>query len=481
MAKIGYSIDFGTGNIRIGAMEGEYPKVLRTAEGDTLTPSVFAVTRDGKELCGISALLQSWVNPRGTCFHVKLRLGEEKPIELQRQKFSPVEIAARLVEHALRSVRERTGRQIEEAVWTCPAHWFGTDEAPRLQALREVAELVGVKVVQLLAEPAAAAIARGLPTKGYRKILVADFGHGTVDYTVLETARGLCTTRGTCGAPVGGWEITQAVVDELIQRVPNATLKDLATLTEEAERAKRYLSHAGHYQVAVRLSSGMFTAHLTRRQFEEKVGEVVERALEPLPTALGAAQVALDELDEVLLVGGSSRLPLYRKRLAAIVNQQPLLATSPEELVAVGGAFVADAAIHQKPLSTTANTVALSIKAVVGKEVKTLMPAGTLYPARGETMFELRGTPGVNVFIRQGESESPERLLRMVTVPLEFPHVTGKTVIRLAVEATLDINGILRVFVRDEHNPASRSSASSTTALPTAEEIQRFRYTKEGS
>ncbi|HYX91079.1 MAG TPA: molecular chaperone DnaK, partial [Myxococcaceae bacterium] len=369
MAKT-IGIDLGTTNSVVAIMEGREPKVITNEEGSRITPSVVAFTKDGERLVGQVAKRQSITNPERTVYSIKRFMGRryeevtdeiklvpykvvrgpngDARVEIDGKQFSPPEISAQVLLKLKRAAENYLGEKVTDAVITVPAYF---NDAQR-QATKDAGEIAGLNVKRIVNEPTAAALAYGLDKKKDEKIAVYDFGGGTFDISILEVGENVVEVLATNGdTHLGGDNIDQRIMDWLIQEFRKDTGLDvskdkmvLQRLKEAAEKAKIELSSTMETEINLPFltadASGPkhLNMKLTRAKLESLMEDLIERSMEPVRKCLADAGLQPSQIDEVVLVGGQTRMPMIIERVKKLFGKEPNRSVNPDEVVAIGAA-----------------------------------------------------------------------------------------------------------------------------------------------
>jgi molecular chaperone DnaK len=484
MGKI-IGIDLGTTNSAVAIMEGKEPKIITNSEGGRLTPSVVAFDDKGEVLVGQIARRQAITNPENTVFSAKRLIGrryEETKDELQRlpykvvrgtsgdcaieirgKRYTPPEISARVLQKLKRAAEEYLGETVDEAVITVPAYF---NDAQR-QATKDAGRIAGLEVKRIVNEPTAAALAYGLDKTKDHVVAVYDFGGGTFDISILEVGDKVVEVVSTNGdTHLGGDDIDDHLVHWLIQEFKKDTGLDvskdkmvLQRLKEAAEKAKIELSSVQETEINLPFLTADATGpkHLViklgRAKFEQMIEQFVERTMEPCKRALKDAGKKPNEIDEVILVGGSTRIPVVQKRVKDFFGKEPHKGVNPDEVVALGAAVQAGvlAGDVKDILLLDVTPLSLSIETLGGVATK-LITRNTTIPTRKSEVFSTASDnqTSVEVHVLQGERE----MARDNRTLGKF-HLTGipsapRGVPQVEVTFDIDANGILHVTAKDK-------------------------------
>ena len=484
MGKI-IGIDLGTTNSCVAIMEGRDPKVIANEEGSRTTPSVVAFTKDGERLVGQVAKRQSITNPERTVYSIKRFMGRrfeevgdetklvpykivrgpngDARVDIDGKQFSPPEISAQVLLKLKRAAENYLGDKVTEAVITVPAYF---NDAQR-QATKDAGEIAGLTVRHIVNEPTAAALAYGLDKKKDQKIAVYDFGGGTFDISILEVGENVVEVLATNGdTHLGGDNVDLELMNWLIAEFKKDTGLDvskdkmvLQRLKEAAEKAKIELSSTMETEINLPFltadASGPkhLTIKLTRAKFEAMIEPLVQRSLEPCRKCLADAGLKPEELHEVVLVGGSTRIPAVQEAVKKLFGKEPNRSVNPDEVVAVGAAVQAGVLSGDVKdiLLLDVTPLSLGVETLGGVMTK-LIERNTTIPTRKSEVFSTAadGQTQVEIHVLQGEREmaSGNRTLGRF-------HLTGlppapRGVPQVEVTFDIDANGILNVQAKDK-------------------------------
>src|SRR5690625_2240199 len=347
MSKI-IGIDLGTTNSCVSVMEGGEPVVISNPEGNRTTPSVVSF-KDGERQVGEVAKRQAITNPN-TIQSIKRHMGTDYKVEIEDKDYTPQEVSAIILQHLKSYAEDYTGEKIEKAVITVPAYF---NDAER-QATRDAGVIAGLEVERIINEPTAAALAYGIDNDAEdQTILVYDLGGGTFDVSILDIGDGTFEVISTAGDnSLGGDDFDQAIIDYMVQEFKKENGIDLSQdkmatqrLKDAAEKAKKDLSGVSQTQISLPfITAGEagplhLEMSLTRAKFEELTNDLVEKTLQPVQRALSDADLSANDLDKVLLVGGSTRIPAVQEAIKREINQEPSKGVNPDEVVALGAAI----------------------------------------------------------------------------------------------------------------------------------------------
>jgi len=485
MSKI-IGIDLGTTNSVVAVMEGNEPKVIVNSEGSRLTPSVVGFAKNGERLVGQVAKRQAVTNPENTIFSIKRFMGRkyeevneemkmvpykvtrapngDARVEVQAKLYSPPEISAMILQKLKQAAEDYLGEKVDRAVITVPAYFNDSQR----QATKDAGEIAGLKVERLVNEPTAAALAYGLDKKKDETIAVYDFGGGTFDISVLEVGDGVVQVKSTNGdTHLGGDNIDQKLIDWIIDEFRKDQGIDLSKdkmalqrLKEAAEKAKIELSSTMTTDInlpfitADQSGPKHLNMALTRAKFEQLIGEIVQKTMGPVRQALKDAGMDPKQIDEVVLVGGSTRIPLVQKLVQDYFGKEPHKGVNPDEVVAVGaavqGGVLAGEAGLKDVVLLDVTPLSLGIETLGGVMTK-LIERNTTIPTHKKETFSTAADNQTSVEIKvlQGEREMARdnKLLgvfHLIGIP---PAPRGMPQIDVAFD--IDANGIMNVSAKD--------------------------------
>jgi molecular chaperone DnaK len=483
MAKI-IGIDLGTTNSVVAIMEGNEPKVIVNAEGSRITPSVVGFTKGGERLVGQVAKRQAVTNPENTVFSIKRFMGRKYDevseemkmvpykvtrasngdvrIEVQGKLYSPPEISAMILQRLKQAAEDYLGEKVDRAVITVPAYFNDSQR----QATKDAGEIAGLKVERLVNEPTAAALAYGLDKKKNETIAVYDFGGGTFDISVLEVGDGVVEVKSTNGdTHLGGDNIDQRLIDWIIDEFKKDQGIDLSKdkmalqrLKEAAEKAKIELSSTMSTDInlpfitADQSGPKHLTMAMTRAKFEQLVGDILQKTMGPVRQALTDAEVDPKKIDEVVLVGGSTRIPMVQKLVQDFFGKEPHKGVNPDEVVAVGAAVQGGVlgGDVKDVLLLDVTPLSLGIE-TLGGVVDKLIERNTTIPTHKLRTYSTAADnqPSVEIKVYQGEREMSYDNKLIGSFNLDGIPPAQRGVPKIDVAFDIDANGIMHVSAKD--------------------------------
>ena len=463
MGKI-IGIDLGTTNSCVAVMEGGQPTVIANTEGARTTPSVVAFTKTGERLVGEPAKRQAVTNADRTISSIKREMGTDYRVTIDEKKYSPQEISAMILQKLKKDAEGYLGETVSEAVITVPAYF---NDAQR-QATKDAGKIAGLDVKRIINEPTAAALAYGLDNEKEQKIMVYDLGGGTFDVSVIEIGDGVIEVLSTAGNNrLGGDDFDQKVTDWMIEEFKKAEGVDLSNdkmalqrLKEAAEKAKKELSSATTTNINLPFITATaegpkhFDMNLTRAKFDELTHDLVELTAEPVRRALSDAGITASELGQVLLVGGSSRIPAVQDKVRQLTGKEPSKNLNPDECVALGasvqGGKLAGDAGAGDILLLDVTPLSLSIETMGGIATR-LIERNTTIPTKKSQIFSTAADnqTAVDINVVQGERQFAKDNKSLGQFRLDGIPPARRGVPQIEVTFDIDANGIVNVSAKD--------------------------------
>lgn len=488
MGKI-IGIDLGTTNSCVAVMEGGQPTVIVNSEGTRTTPSVVAFTKKGERLVGEPAKRQAVTNPERTVSSIKREMGSGYKVKIDKKNYSPQEISAFILMKLKKDAEDYLGQRVTEAVITVPAYF---SDAQR-QATKDAGRIAGLKVERIINEPTAAALAYGLDNGEAQKILVYDLGGGTFDVSVIEIGDKVIEVLATSGDNhLGGDDFDKRLSDYIVSEFKRTEGIDLGKdkvalqrITEEAEKAKKELSSAQTVNInlpfitTTKAGPVHLDMNITRAKFNELTSDLVERTTGPVITALNDAGITKGELNKVLLVGGSTRIPAVQDKVRQLTGLEPSKNMNPDECVALGasiqgGKLAGDSGNASELLLLDVTPLTLSIETVGGIATHLIEKNSTI-PCRKSQVFStaMSGQTNVEIKVLQGERQFARDNKLLGTFRLNGIRRAPAGVPQIEVTFDIDANGIVHVSAKDLDTGREQSITITAGSNLSETEIER--------
>ena len=516
MSKI-IGIDLGTTNSCVSVMEGSEPVVIPNAEGKRTTPSVTAFVEDGEIKVGDPAKRQAVTNPTKTISSIKRFMGNKYTesskevktvaykvvkgdnntprVDIDGRLYTPQELSAMVLQKMKKTAEDYLGQSVSEAVVTVPAYFNDSQR----QATKEAGEIAGLKVERIINEPTAAALAYGMDKGGKdKKIAVYDLGGGTFDISILELGDGVFEVLATNGdTHLGGDDFDQVIIDLLAEEFKKSEQIDLREdpmalqrLKEAAEKAKIELSSSTQTEInlpyVTATSSGPkhIVTSLTRAKFEKLSDELVKRSLEPVKKAMKDSGLSKSDIDEVILVGGSTRIPIIQKEVEKLFGKKPSKGVNPDEVVAIGAAIQGGVLTGDVEDVLLLDVTPLSLGiATMGDVMTKLIEANTTIPSKKSQVFSTAADnqPSVEIHVLQGERSMAKDNKTIGRFHLDGIPPAPRGVPQIEVTFDIDANGIIKVSALDKATNKSQDIRIEASSGLTEKEIEKMKKDAEAN
>ena len=490
MEKI-IGIDLGTTNSCVAVKEGDNVTVIPNPEGNRTTPSVVAFTKEGERLVGQLAKRQAIVNPERTVISIKRKMGSDYKVSIDNSQYTPQQISSMILQKLKSDAEEYLGTKITKAVITCPAYFT---DAQR-QATKDAGTIAGLEVMRVINEPTAACLAYGVDKGGDHKIMVYDLGGGTFDVSILDVGDGVFEVLATAGDnKLGGDDWDARVVDWMAEEFKRTDGVDLRKdrmaaqrLREAAEKAKMELSSMAETSISLPFITAdqngpkHLEMTLTRAKFEELTSDLLERTVQPVRTALNDAKLKSSEIDKILLVGGSTRMPMVQRKVKELMGKEPTKGINPDECVAAGAAIQGAILTGEQKGIVLVDVTPLSLGLeTLGGVFTKIIDKNTAIPTSKSQVFTTAADnqPQVEIHVLQGERAMAGDNVSLGRFYLDGIAPAPRGIPQIEVTFDIDKNGIVNVTAKDKATGKVQNITIQSSRLTDAE-IDKMRHDAE--